>query len=262
MNVQLLDKQENSIAFLFKDINPVLANTIRRLVINEVPVLAVEDVEISKNSSALYDETIAHRLGLIPIRTDLKSYTLPSECKCEGKGCQNCQLKMMLKAKGPGTVYSSDLKSQDPKAKPIFPNIPIVKLLEGQELVLEAVAVLGKGTDHMKFSPGLAFYKGYPEFIIKQDSNLKAFAEKAPKGLCKAEGRKLEIDDVLKWNESCFDLANENNIGIKLSEENFVFEIESWGQLTVKEILLNAVKAFDDKLDEFSKLLKKIKETE
>ena len=113
----------------------------------------------------------------------------------------------------------------------------------------------------MKFSPGLAFYRGYPEFIVKQDSNLKAFEEQTPKGLCKVEGRKIEIDDVLKWNEACFDYAKENNIGIKLSEEDFVFEIESWGQLTVKEILLNAVKAFDDKLDEFSKLLKKVKET-
>ena len=261
MNIQLLDKQENTISFLLKGINPVLANTLRRLIINEVPVLAIEDVEIVKNSSALYDETIAHRLGLIPIRTDLKSYTLPSECKCEGKGCQNCQLKLILKAKGPCIVYSSELKSQDPKAKPIFPNIPITKLLEGQELVLEAYAVLGKGVDHIKFSPGLAFYRGYPEFIVKQDSNLKAFEEKAPKGLVKVEGRKIEIDNVLKWNEACFDYAKENNLDVKLSEEDFVFELESWGQLTVKEILLNAVKAFESKLDDFSKQLKKIKET-
>ena len=69
MNVQLLDKQENSITFLFKGINPVIANTLRRLIINEVPVMAIEDVEFTKNSSALYDENIAHRLGLIPIKT-------------------------------------------------------------------------------------------------------------------------------------------------------------------------------------------------
>ena len=112
MNIQLLDKEENSVSFVFKSINPVLANTLRRLIINEVPVMAIEEVEISKNSSALYDETIAHRLGLIPIKTDLKSYTLPSECKCEGKGCQNCQLKMILKTKGPGTVFSSDTLSK------------------------------------------------------------------------------------------------------------------------------------------------------
>ncbi len=261
MNIQLLDKQENAVSFLFKGINPVLANTLRRLIINEVPVMAIEDVEISKNSSALYDETIAHRLGLIPLKTDLKSYNLPSECKCEGKGCQNCQLKLILKAKGPGVVHSSELKSQDPKVKPIFPNIPITKLLEGQELILESCAVLGKGAEHMKFSPALAFYKGFPELIIKQDSKVKEFAEKVPKGLVKVEGKKLEIVDVLKWNESCFDYAKENNISVKFSEEDFVFEIESWGQLTIKEILTSAVKAFDDKLDDFAKQLKKIKET-
>jgi len=261
MNIQLLDKEENSVSFVFKSINPVLANTLRRLIINEVPVMAIEEVEISKNSSALYDETIAHRLGLIPIKTDLKSYNLPNECKCEGKGCQNCQLKLILKVKGPGTVYSSELKSQDPKVKPIFSSIPITKLLEGQELILEACAVLGKGSDHMKFSPALVFYRGYPEFIVKQDSKIKEFAEKVPKGLVKIEGKKIEVDNVLKWNEACFDYAKENNIDVKFSEEDFVFEIESWGQLTIKEILSSAVKDFNDKLDDFSKQLKKIKET-
>lgn len=259
MNIQLLGNKENNLSFILKGINPTIANTIRRLIINEVPAMAIEYVEIVKNSSALYDETIAHRLGLIPLKTDLKSYTLPSECKCEGKGCQNCQLKLVLKVKGPGIVYSSELKSQDPKVKPVYDNIPITKLLEGQELVIEATAVLGKGNHHMKFSPGLVIYHGYPEFTIKQDSNLKAFAEKVPDGLLKVEGRKIEIQDVLKWNEACFDYAKENNIDVKFSEEDFIFEIESWGQLSTKEMLITSMKIFDDKLDEFTKLLKKVK---
>lgn len=259
MNIQSLHKEDNNISFLFKGINPVIANTIRRLIVNEVPVMAIETIEFNKNDSVLYDETIAHRLGLVPLTTDLKSYNLPKECKCEGKGCQSCQLKLVLKVKGPCIVYSSELKSQDPKVKPFYDGIPIVKLLKDQDLVLEATAILGKGVDHMKFSPGLVVYRGYPEFIIKQNSNIKNFVEKCPKGLCKADGRKIEIIDILKWNEACFDYAQENNIDIKLSEEDYIFEIESWGQLIVKEMLLNSLKIFDEKLDEFSKLLKKIK---
>jgi len=107
--------------------------------------MAIEDVEVRKNSSSLYDEMIAHRLGLIPLTTDLKSYNLPSECKCEGKGCARCQLVLTLSAKGPGIVYSSSLKSKDPKVKPVFDNFPIVKLLKGQEIELEATATLGTG---------------------------------------------------------------------------------------------------------------------
>jgi|SRR3989344_6114938 len=261
MNIKLLDKTDNSISFLFKGINSTIANTIRRLIINEVPVMAIEEVEFIKNGSALYDETIAHRLGLIPLKTDLKSYNLPNECKCEGKGCQNCQLKLVLKSKGESTVYSSDIKSQDPKCKPVYDKMPIVKLLKDQELVLEAVAVLGKGLNHMKFSPGLVIYRGFPELIVKKESDIKQFLEKCLGGLCKIDGRKIEILDVLKWNEACFDYAKENNIDVKLSEEDFVFEIESWGQLSVKEMLLNSLKIFDEKLNEFSKLLKKVKET-
>ena len=259
MNIQLLDKQEHSIKFVFKGINSVIANTLRRLIVNEVPTMAIDVVEFNKNNSALYDETVAHRLGLVPLTTDLKSYNLPKDCKCEGKGCESCQLKLIIKSKGPCTVYSSEIKSTDPKVKPVYDTIPIVKLVKDQELVVEATAVLGKGLEHMKFSPGLATYFGYPEFVIKSDSNIKSFIEKAPKGLCKADGKKIEFIDVLKWNEACFDYAKENNIEIKLNEEDFIFEIESWGQLSTKEILTTALMLFDEKLDEFSKLLKKIK---
>ena len=259
MNIKLLSKENSSTFLLFKGINTVLANTIRRLIITEVPVMAIEEVELMKNSSALYDETIAHRLGLIPLETDLKSYDLPEECKCEGKGCQNCQLKFSLKSKGPCIVFSSELKSQDPKIKPVYDNIPIVKLLKDQELVLQATAVLGKGLNHMKFSPALAVYRGVPELKTNSQSNVKGFVEKAPEGLCKQDGKNILIENHLKWNESCFDLASENNIEVKLNEEDFIFEIESWGQLKLKELLKSATEILDKKLDDLSKQLKKVK---
>ena len=49
-----------------------LANAIRRSVL-EIPVMAIDEVEIIKNDSALYDENIAHRIGLIPIKTEKTS---------------------------------------------------------------------------------------------------------------------------------------------------------------------------------------------
>src|SRR3972149_11609867 len=81
------EKKNKKVTFLVKGTSVSYVNTIRRLIMNEVPTMAIEDVEIRKNSSILYDEIIAHRLGLIPLTTDLKSYNLPDKCKCEGKGC-------------------------------------------------------------------------------------------------------------------------------------------------------------------------------
>ena len=82
MEVRLLehDKKKNKCSFILKDTNAAFANVLRRNIINKVPVMAIEDVEFRKNSSVLYDEIVAHRLGLVPLATDLKTYDLPAEC--------------------------------------------------------------------------------------------------------------------------------------------------------------------------------------
>ncbi|MBW2997208.1 DNA-directed RNA polymerase subunit D, partial [Candidatus Woesearchaeota archaeon] len=133
METELIEhnKKQNRVVFLLKNATPAFANMLRKTIIDEVPTMAIEDVEFRKNSSVLYDEIIAHRMGLIPLATDLKSYSMPAECTCKGEGCSKCQLQMTLKAKGPGYVYASDMKSNDPKVVPVEPKIPIVKLIKG-----------------------------------------------------------------------------------------------------------------------------------
>ena len=120
MDIKVLKKEKELVIFQLNGINPAIANTIRRFVMNHVPTLAIEDVRIKKNSSALYDEMFAHRLGLVPLVTDLKTYKTKDECSCKGKGCAKCELVLSLKSKGPGTVYSSELQSKDPKVKAIL----------------------------------------------------------------------------------------------------------------------------------------------
>ena len=109
--------------------------------IGEVPTLAIEDVRIYDNTSAFFDEMLAHRLGLIPIKTDLSTYSTQENCTCGGAGCPGCTVTFTLSVEGPKTVLSSDLIPQDPKATPVYDNIPIVKLAKGQKLVVEARAV-------------------------------------------------------------------------------------------------------------------------
>lgn len=257
MELEILYNKDNKLRFVINEINPVMANTLRRLIISEVPVLAIDEVEFQKNTSALYDEILAHRLSLIPLKTDLKSYNLKEECKCKGKGCALCELKLTLVADN-GIVYASQLKSTDPKATPIYPEMPIVELIKKQKIELEATAILGKGKQHMKFSPGLAYYRGYPEFIISENSNLKKIQEEL-KDIVVIKGNKIDIKDLNKWNERYEEILEINNVQVKNSETKFIFYLESWGQLSCKEILLKALDIFNDKLTEFESKLKKAK---
>jgi len=259
MNFKIVKEDKNRVIFTIDKINPATANALRRFAMNYAPTLAIEEVNFQKNSSALYDEMIAHRLGLIPIKTDLKSYNLSSECKCKGKGCQNCQLILSLKAKGPCIVYSAELKSEDKKAIPVIGKLPIVKLLKDQELKIECTAILGQGKDHMKFSPCHFWYRGYPELKVTRDSDVKKALSQIPSSVLVQKGQGLEIKDITKWNEAIEQVLENNGIEVTSSQENFIFYIESWGQLEPKEILVRAINTFDDKLDEFEKLVKKIK---
>ena len=264
MEIRVLEsnKEQGKLSFIMKDSNVIFANTLRRLMIDEIPTMAIEEVEFAKNNSILYDEMIAHRLGLTPLKTDLKSYNLPMKCKCEGKGCNRCQLKLVLRAtKGSGIVYASDLKSKDPAVKPIYPNMPIVKLLKGQTLELEATAVLGRGKEHMKWSPCHVWYKYRPSIEITGEvKNPEAIVEIDHNNIFEIKDRKLVVnkDRVLECDLSLDYSEIDKNVKVTASETDFVFYIESFGQLSCKEIVNKAVDIFDEMLDEFVEELKKV----
>jgi DNA-directed RNA polymerase subunit D len=256
MDIKLLskDKEGRKISFALTGATDWFANTMRRLMIEEVPTLAIENVEFRDNSSALYDEIIAHRLGLIPIKTDLRSYNLPEECSCKGKGCAKCQLKMTLKAKSQGLVYAEEIKSKDAKCKPVYPKMPVAKLLKSQGIQAEMVAVMGKGKTHTKWSPCLVWYRGWPQFTPGKNADLKACADQCP--VLELSGTNLKITDVAKWNESYDEICEKNGVKVNNSKTDFIFSVESWGQLDVRDIVKEAVKVLQNKLEDFTKQLK------
>jgi len=258
MQIKKLLQNKNELYFELQGADYIFANTIRRVILVEVPTLAIEEVNFIKNDSALYDEIVAHRLGLIPLTTDLKSYDLKEECTCKGKGCAKCELHLSLKAKGPCMVYSSEIKSTDPKVKPVYDNIPIVQLLKGQKLEFEATAILGKGKQHAKFSPCWVYYQGKPEFKILKDSNLNKMSQ--CDGL-KISNDKIEITDISKWKESYEEACEKSNIEVKRSRSDFIFYIESFGQLTTTQIFEESINVLNKKLDEFAKKIKSTKES-
>jgi DNA-directed RNA polymerase subunit D len=254
MKLQLLENKDNILAFRIEGVNVAYLNTLRRLMMTEVPVMAIENVNFGKNNSILYDEMVAHRMGLIPLTTDLQGYNMKEERGSEGNPSNEATLTLKVaKVKGEHVVTAGEMTSSDPKIKPVYPNMPIVKLIEGQDIELTATAELGIGKDHMKWSPCLAYYRHYPHITVtKQPKNPKHVMEKYP-GVFELKGDKLQVANGYKLPDVDLDLDDgEATIEIK---DDYIFIVESWGQLSPAAIVEHAVHLYDEQLAQFSKTL-------
>ncbi|MBI2184903.1 MAG: DNA-directed RNA polymerase subunit D [Thaumarchaeota archaeon] len=179
MEIKVVESSDSSLTVSLKGVSRSFANAVRRFAISEVPVMAIDDVVILDNSSVLYDELLAHRLGLIPLRTDLSRHILPEDCDCKSAlGCSKCRVLLVLDAEAADsvkTVYSGDLRSEDDFVKPVSDRIPVVKIAPGQKVKLEAYARLGRGREHAKWQAStvavLKEVEGKPdEFVLRIES--------------------------------------------------------------------------------------------
>lgn len=244
------ERKKNKLMLLLKESDEIFANTIRRLILEEVPTLAVEDLEIKDNSSALYDEMLGLRLALIPIKTDLKSYTLKEECKCQGAGCSQCELKITLKAGKKGIVYAEEAESADPKCTFVYPKMPIVKLLSKQKLDIIMTATLGKGRNHTKWSPGTAFYRKEPVINTSKTHHPELLAEKCTDGVFELKGKKLEVNEEKVYESNLLEYYAELDKGLSLEySDNIILTVESWGQLSCKEMLNHSADILIEKVE-------------
>jgi DNA-directed RNA polymerase subunit D len=159
MKITNYKREGQTISFNISGVEVGMLNAFRRTIIGRVPSMAVDKVLVYNNSSILNDEFLLHRVGLVPLKTDLKTYNPQAQCKCAGEGCARCVCKVTMDVTGPRTVYSSDMVSQDENVKPVYDNIPLVKLLGDQKIKFEADAVLGFGCEHSKWQPGIAGYE-------------------------------------------------------------------------------------------------------
>ena len=122
MSLEITNENEQKISVKIKGIPLQYANALRRICLNGVPIYAVESVDILDNSSVLADEGVAHRIGLIPLKTDLSASKDDNEDD-----------KIMLTLDSgvsdeTRTILSGDLKSQDSNVVPTSNDIPIVTL--------------------------------------------------------------------------------------------------------------------------------------
>ncbi len=146
MDIEIKEDTDRTFRFVLKKIASNYANALRRAALSSIETFAIDRVTFYENTSAMFDEYIAHRIGLVPIKT-------PS------KPTKDEEVLFTLEASGPCTVYSKELRSSDKEVKVANLDIPIIKLIEGQQIRIEAKAILGTGFKHAKFQPALATYE-------------------------------------------------------------------------------------------------------
>ncbi len=260
MEIKLLSKDKGILRVAVKGTSPAEMNTYRRLVLESVPAMAIDTVELLENSSALYDEMLAHRLGLVVLKTDVESYFIKEKCKCKGAGCARCTLDLTLDVEGPCIVYAEQLKSKDPAVIPVYGKTLIVKLLAHQRVKLIAHATISTGKEHIKFSPGLLYYQGYPNIKIGAVKNPDAIEEICPTKVFGSDHKKLSIKnkEACILCMACVD-ASKGDVEVNGSDTDFIVTIEPWGQLTPSEMVEGLVHALHEQIDSLSEEIKKLK---
>jgi len=142
-SLDVITKDSEKIAIKLKGVPLQYANALRRVCLNGVPVFAIDTVDIIENTSVLPDEGLAHRLGLIPLKTDLSKYN------------ESDKILLVLdsgESEETRAVLSGELSSEDESVKPVSEKIPIVQLAPGQKIKIECYARLGRGTEHAKWN--------------------------------------------------------------------------------------------------------------
>jgi DNA-directed RNA polymerase subunit D len=266
VKIEVLEKDDRKVRLLIRGADAPFMNALRRIMIAEVPCMAIDEVVMIENSSVLQDEVIAHRLGLIPLKTDLDSYNLPEECSCKSEfGCNLCRVSLALDAETKEetrTVYSQELISENPDITPVNTKIPVVKLTKEQKLKLEAYARLGKGKNHAKWQPvSMCTYKYFPQIEIrKQCDACGKCVEICPRKVLAKVGDRIEIQDLMACTlcKDCINVCPKDPPAINVSgkEDTFIFNVESTGVLPPRRIMKEAVKILDKHLKEFIGQLK------
>ncbi len=257
MEIEFIEDKENKIVFIVKNAPVALVNAIRRAMIAHVPTMAVDYINVYMNTSYLYDEVLAHRIGLIPLKADIDKYNFQNECSCGGEGCPNCQVSLRLNVEGPKVVYSGDFISDSPDVKPVYDNIPVVELYEGQQLMIEAVARLGTGKEHAKWKPvSICAYKIIPDIVIKEDCSLcKSCVEACPRNVLEVRKDKVVVKNVLDCSMcmECVKVCEDNSISVE-ETDNYLFTVESIS-MPAKEVLRRAVNVLRKKAEEMNEIL-------
>lgn len=259
MKIKVLEKNNEKMRFILEGVSTGFANALRRIMVSGVPTMSVDTVEFQENEGALFDEMLAHRIGLVPIKFEPDKFNLVDECTCEGEGCPLCQVVFVIDKKGPCTVLSGDMKSTNKEVVPLYDNIPITELDKGQILKCEAVAHLGFGKKHAKNQASVAVCQNYPDIKISGGVDNKKVVSAFPKGILKLSGAKIQIEDPFRVEEFRDSVEQfKGKVKVDMLSDKFLFTVETACGLEPQDIVKEAAKELQKKSEEFKKKLSDI----
>jgi len=238
--MEKINKKDQKLVFS-AEISESLANSIRRYIYH-IPVLAIDEVDISKNDSPLYDETIAHRIGLVPIKTNKSTK-------------KEYEVELKVKAEQQKTIYSGDIKGD---VEVVYENIPLTILNKGKELEIKGIVRAGRGAEHSKFSPGLMFYRKECDIKMNKDF-LEEVKRICPDANIEEKGQNIIIHDNGEREvcDVCEGLADKKGDKAEVTEkDNLIISLESFGQLPVESLFKDSIKNLKQDLEKVSKELK------
>ena len=271
MQIEIIEMEETRCRFLLKDASHAEANALRRTLISDIPKMAIDQVEFHlgpimadgkeyESVTPLFDEVVAHRLGLVPIPTDLELMSFRDECVCGGEGCPNCIVMYSLNKIGPCTVYSGDLLPLGHDAfKVRDPLIPIVTLSDGQAVLIYAIAEMGTGKRHVKWQATTGVgYKYLPIVTIdekKCDQGMQCVNRCPRKVFDDVGGRPVvsRIYDCTLCN-TCAEECDQQAIEVLSEPCEFVFEFETDGSMSCALALETALLIMEAGFENFGEM--------
>ncbi|POM76672.1 DNA-directed RNA polymerase II [Phytophthora palmivora] len=286
--IEIQELRDDFIRFELSETDASVANAIRRVMISEVPTLAIDLVSIEINTSVMTDEFLAHRLGMIPLNFDgrlenfRQRFVYSQDCDCD-ENCPNCSVEFSLDVtadNGVLSVTSEALKSSDPYIRPVNfsseeelnntqdSGVIIAKLGPGQRLRLSAIAKLGIGKEHAKWSPVAVATFMYDPIITLNQAVLSTYSPEQKAELYKCcptevfetdeNYEQFTVGDAMRcmYCDECVKLADsfkdnpedDSAVSIRMREDKFIFSVETTGQLKPEEVVICALDLIREKL--------------
>ena len=278
MKVNVLKMEDYYAQVEFKDVNYSFVNSIRRSLVSMVPCLALHEIDFHMGSlgsyvdeesgdereyesiSAMFNEIVAHRIGMLPVPTDEK--TIEAFGDSIDDDTKQPDIMYSLHKQGPCTVYSGDLEPVSGDTSLVIPetNVPLVKLAEGQAILVYAKAKIGNAQKHTKWQCAVAprFYQA-PIINVSSGKGSKAIFDIIDKKNFKKKGKSHVIDNPVEAHEALRKLEQLWNdkeakeaMEVSTKKDHFIFEFETNGAMKAKLALEQALKALDGHCNEFA----------
>jgi len=249
MDIKKVNEEGSVTKYLVKGVTPAFMNAMRRTIINNVPCLAVDEVTFYENDSVVFDEMLANRLGLLPIKTDIKTYK------------KGDTVKLVLEKVGPCDVTSKDIKCTDPKIEIIDKKLIITKLGKDEKIKLEMTAKMSSGAEHARFQPAIVSFNEVPKINNdKTHKDVKELISAMPKGTIEDKAGKLFLLDPynIKTHNQFGNILEKFGVEIEYAKDEFILTLETTGQLSSQEVIASALDQLNEKLEEMSKEVKKL----